>query len=199
MIMAGRCIDAVRRRLTSWRGFLSFRLRLRSRMLHFKKGRSALRDQQLLAASPCSVHDPAAWMKYARQLAAPTREYQVDLWEVQVDLLTATPAHAGKSGTATRSTGVVNSRCPNSNCDMAAGLHASQASPLDLATKGSPTPCDRVDPRSTSHLATLVIRGAIVARTARSQLHRHTVSGVPMLVSVKMASSAVRTRRSWTW
>jgi 3-deoxy-7-phosphoheptulonate synthase len=171
-------------------------------------------DRVLVVVSPCSVHDPAAAMEYARWLAGPTREYQVDLLEFQVDLLMVTRAHAGKARTATSWTGVVNGRCPDGNCEMAAGLRATRAPLLDLAAKGVPTPRVRVDPRSTSYLATLVIWRAIGARTAGSQVHRHlaSTSSPPMPVDVKNAPdsdiravtlellvSAVQSRRSRAW
>jgi len=137
-------------------------------------------DRLVVVVGPCAVHDPAAALDYARQLAA-LRDRHAG------DLLVVMRVYFDKPRTVDGWKGLVNDPGMDGGNDMARGLRLTRQLLLDIAGAGLPAGCEWLNPLLAGYLADLVSWGAIGARTSESPVHRHLASGLPMPVGFKNA------------
>jgi 3-deoxy-7-phosphoheptulonate synthase len=149
------------------------------------EGRQALRDvlerrdpRLFVVVGPCSIHDPAAALDYARRLRALAAE-------LREDVLVVMRAYFEKPRTTVGWKGLVNDPRLDGSCDVARGLELARDLLRSISDLGLPCATEFLDPITPQYLADLVAWAAIGARTAESQTHREMASGLSMPVGVK--------------
>ncbi|EME64905.1 MULTISPECIES: 3-deoxy-7-phosphoheptulonate synthase [Rhodococcus] len=135
-------------------------------------------DRLLVVVGPCSVHDPAAAMDYARRLAAKAEELRDDLHVVM-------RVYFEKPRTTLGWKGLLNDPHLDGTYDINTGLRIGRKLLLDVSGLGLPVGCEFLDPILPQYYADLVTYGAIGARTAASQVHRQLCSALSMPVGIK--------------
>ncbi len=135
-------------------------------------------DRLLVVVGPCSVHDPAAGLEYARRLAGLRGS-------LQDDLLIVMRVYFEKPRTVTGWTGLINDPGMDSSHDVHRGLRLARRFLLDVVGLGVPVGCEWLDPITPQYIADAVAWGAIGARTTESQVHRQLASGLSMPVGFK--------------
>jgi len=135
-------------------------------------------DRLLVVVGPCSVHDPAAALDYARRLAGRRKELSADLCIVM-------RVYFEKPRTTIGWKGLINDPYLDGSYAAGEGLRIARRFLLDIADIGLPAGCEFLDPISPQFLADTVAWGAIGARTTESQVHRQLASGLPMPVGFK--------------
>ena len=137
------------------------------------------RDPRLLVITgPCSIHDPAAALDYARRLAALNEQ-------VKDRLLIVMRVYFEKPRTTIGWKGFINDPHLDDSCDMEYGLRAARQLMLDINGLGLPVATEFLDPIIPQYIADLVSWAAIGARTIESQTHREMTSGLSMPVGLK--------------
>jgi 3-deoxy-7-phosphoheptulonate synthase len=137
------------------------------------------RDPRLLVITgPCSIHDPAAALDYARRLAALNEP-------VKDRLLMVMRVYFEKPRTTVGWKGFINDPHLDDSCDMDCGLRAARRLMLDITALGLPVATEFLDPIIPQYTADLVSWAAIGARTIESQTHREMTSGLSMPVGLK--------------
>ncbi|MBF6570217.1 MAG: 3-deoxy-7-phosphoheptulonate synthase [Candidatus Binataceae bacterium] len=132
----------------------------------------------MFIVGPCSIHDPAAAIDYARrlaQLAARVSDRIFLLMRVYFD----------KPRTTVGWKGLINDPHMDNSCDMREGLRIARRLLLDLAQMGLPAASEMLDPITPQYIADLITWAAIGARTTESQTHREMASGLSMPVGFK--------------
>ena len=135
-------------------------------------------DRLLVIVGPCSIHDTAAGLDYARRLAQVAREHRGEL-------LIVMRTYFEKPRTTVGWKGLINDPRLDGSHDIAAGLRLARTFLLEVAELGLPVATEFLEPISPQYLADLVSWGAIGARTTESQIHRQLVSGLSMPVGFK--------------
>jgi 3-deoxy-7-phosphoheptulonate synthase len=135
-------------------------------------------DRLLVIAGPCSVHDPAAALDYARRLAV-LRDRHHD------DLLVVMRVYLEKPRTVTGWKGLINDPGMDGRHDVHRGLRVARELLLEIVTLGLPVGCEWLDPVTPQYISDTVTWGAIGARTTESQIHRQLASGLSMPVGFK--------------
>ncbi len=151
-------------------------------------GRTAIRaildrsDPRLVVITgPCSIHDPAAALDYAKRL--------IDLnKKVQDRLLLVMRVYFEKPRTTVGWKGFINDPHLDNSYDMEYGLHAARRLMLDILELGLPIATEFLDPIIPQYTGDLVSWAAIGARTIESQTHREMASGLSMPVGLKNAT-----------
>jgi 3-deoxy-7-phosphoheptulonate synthase len=139
----------------------------------------AHRDPRLLVVvGPCSIHDPAAALVYAEQLAEAQHRVGDKLYLVM-------RTYFEKPRTTTGWRGLINDPHMDGSFVMEDGLRIARELLLRINTLGVPTAVEVLDPVTTQYFADLVSWGAIGARTAESQTHRALASGLSMPIGFK--------------
>src|SRR5699024_5071405 len=132
----------------------------------------------LVVVGPCSIHDPAAGLDYARRLAA-LRD------ELGEDLLLVMRTYFEKPRTTVGWKGLINDPHLNGSHDIATGLRRARTFLREVAALGLPTATEFLEPISPQYIADLISWGAIGARTTESQIHRQLASGLSMPIGFK--------------
>ena len=135
-------------------------------------------DRLLVVAGPCSVHDPAAALEYARRLVALRAE-------LAGDLLIVMRVYFEKPRTVTGWKGLINDPGLDGSHDVHRGLRLARQILLDISGLGLPVGCEWLDPITPQYITDTVAWGAIGARTTESQVHRQLASGLSMPVGFK--------------
>ena len=135
-------------------------------------------DRLLLVVGPCSVHDPAAALDYARRLAPIAAEYADRLKIVM-------RVYFEKPRTTTGWKGLINDPNMDGSFDVERGLRIARGLLVDIIDVGLPVGCEFLEPTSPQYIADAVAWGAIGARTTESQVHRQLASGLSMPVGFK--------------
>jgi len=138
-------------------------------------------DRLLLVVGPCSVHDPAAALDYARRLAAVTAELSDDLCVVM-------RVYFEKPRTTVGWKGLINDPGMDGSFDVHRGLRLAREVLLGVLAEGVPAACEFLEPTSPQYIADAVSWGAIGARNPESQVHRQLASGLSMPVGFKNAT-----------
>ncbi len=140
-------------------------------------------DKRLLVViGPCSIHDPAAAMQYARKL--------VTLQEKLADrLVLVMRVYFEKPRTTVGWKGLINDPHLDGSFDMDHGLRLARKLLLDINELGLPAGTEFLDPVTPQYLDDLVSWAAIGARTTESQTHRQMASGLSMPVGFKNATN----------
>jgi 3-deoxy-7-phosphoheptulonate synthase len=153
-------------------------------------------DRLVVIVGPCSIHDPAAALEYARRLKTLADEHAHDL-------LIVMRVYFEKPRTTVGWKGLINDPHLDGTFAINEGLRRARRLLLDLAERGLPAGCEFLDPISPQFTSDLVSWGAIGARTTESQVHRELASGLSMPVGfkngtdggVQIAIDAVRAAR----
>ncbi len=137
------------------------------------------RDDRLLAiVGPCSVHDPAAALDYARKL-------QPLAQTLAEDLLMVMRVYFEKPRTVVGWKGLINDPALDGSFQINRGLRLARKLLLDITDIGLPVATEFLDTTLGQYYADLVSWGAIGARTTESQVHRELASGLSMPVGFK--------------
>jgi 3-deoxy-7-phosphoheptulonate synthase len=149
------------------------------------EGRTAIRRilsgedrRPLVIVGPCSIHDPAAALEYARRLAA----LRVEVAET---LCLIMRVYFEKPRTTVGWKGLINDPHLDGTRDMMQGLHVARRLLLDINELGLPVATELLGPVVPQYIADLIAWTAIGARTAESQTHREMASGLSMPVGFK--------------
>ncbi|GAA1070681.1 3-deoxy-7-phosphoheptulonate synthase [Nocardiopsis composta] len=135
-------------------------------------------DRLLVIVGPCSVHDPAAALDYARRLKALTPSLSADLCIVM-------RVYFEKPRTTLGWKGLINDPRLDESHDVHRGLRTARKLLLDINSLGVPAGTEFLDPITPQYIADAVSWGAIGARTTESQVHRQLSSGLSMPVGFK--------------
>ncbi|WP_433196075.1 3-deoxy-7-phosphoheptulonate synthase [Nocardia sp. CA-107356] len=135
-------------------------------------------DRLMVIVGPCSVHDPAAALDYARRLAAKAAELNDRLHVVM-------RVYFEKPRTTLGWKGLINDPHLDGSFDVNTGLGIGRKVLVDITALGLPVACEFLDPITPQYIADLVSYGAIGARTAASQVHRQLSSALSMPVGIK--------------
>jgi len=138
-------------------------------------------DRLLVIVGPCSVHDPAAALDYARRLAPVARE-------LSDDLVVVMRVYFEKPRTTVGWKGLINDPHLDGSHDVHHGLRLAREVLLGVLDAGVPAACEFLEPTSPQYIADAVTWGAIGARNAESQVHRQLASGLSMPVGFKNAT-----------
>jgi 3-deoxy-7-phosphoheptulonate synthase len=135
-------------------------------------------DRLAVVVGPCSIHDPAAAMDYARRL--------VDLREeLSGELEIIMRVYFEKPRTTVGWKGLINDPDLDGSFNITQGLHTARTLLLDIANLGLPAACEFLDMTTPQYIADLVAWAAIGARTTESQIHRELASGLSCPVGFK--------------
>jgi 3-deoxy-7-phosphoheptulonate synthase len=135
-------------------------------------------DRLLVVAGPCSIHDPAAGLDYARRLAKVAAE-------LRSELLVVMRVYFEKPRTTVGWKGLINDPHLDGSFAINDGLRLARRFLLDVTELGLPAGTEFLDPITPQFIADLVAWGAIGARTSESQVHRELASGLSMPVGFK--------------
>src|SRR5881392_4021583 len=135
-------------------------------------------DRLLVVVGPCSIHDPAAGLDYARRLKQAADELRRDLRLVM-------RVYFEKPRTTVGWKGLINDPYLDGSFAINEGLRLARRLLLDLIELGLPSGSEFLDPITPQFTSDLVTWGAIGARTTESQVHRELASGLSMPVGFK--------------
>jgi 3-deoxy-7-phosphoheptulonate synthase len=138
-------------------------------------------DRLLVVVGPCSVHDPAAALDYARRLAALARTHRNELTIVMRVYFEKPRSTGGWKG-------LINDPHLDGTHRVAEGLRIARRLLLQIVELGLPVGCEFLEPTSPQYIADAVSWGAIGARTTESQIHRQLASGLSMPIGFKNAT-----------
>ena len=138
-------------------------------------------DRLLVVVGPCSVHDPAAALDYARRLAK-LRD------ELDGELLIVMRVYFEKPRTTVGWKGLINDPDIDGSCNIRKGLLLARKTLLGVLGEGLAAATEFLEPTSPQFLADAVSWGAIGARNTESQVHRQLASGLSMPIGFKNAT-----------
>ncbi len=153
-------------------------------------------DRLVVVIGPCSIHDPAAAIEYAKRLAVAREQYK-DTLEIVMRV------YFEKPRTTVGWKGLINDPDLNQTFDINKGLRMARKLLLEINELGLPAAVEFLDMISPQYIADLVSWGAIGARTTESQVHRELASGLSCPVgfkngtdgNVKIAIDAIQAAR----
>ena len=132
----------------------------------------------VVVTGPCSLHEEAGALEYARRLRAASDRYGDRLVLVM-------RTYFEKPRTTVGWKGLLNDPFLNGTYDLAAGLRKVRRILLQVAELGVPTATEVLDPVAPQYTADLVCWAAVGARTTESQTHREMASGLSMPIGFK--------------
>ncbi|KAJ6559218.1 hypothetical protein DFH09DRAFT_1262052 [Mycena vulgaris] len=135
-------------------------------------------DRLLVVVGPCSVHNAAAALEYAKLL----KQYADTAKD---DLLIVMRVYFEKPRTTVGWKGLINDPDLNGSFQINKGLRIARTLLLDIAKLGLPAGCEFLDTITPQYTADLVSWGAIGARTTESQVHRELTSALSMPTGFK--------------
>ncbi|RYE86102.1 MAG: 3-deoxy-7-phosphoheptulonate synthase, partial [Hyphomicrobiales bacterium] len=135
-------------------------------------------DRLAVVVGPCSIHDPAAALDYARRLAT-VRERLADRLEIVMRV------YFEKPRTTVGWKGLINDPNLDGSFDIDNGLRLARSLLLDINNMGLPAGSEYLDMTTPQYFADLISWGAIGARTTESQVHRELASGLSCPVGFK--------------
>ena len=150
-----------------------------------RKGRREIQDilggkdgRFLVIAGPCSIHDPAAAVDYARRLAELRARYADRM-------CIAMRVYFEKPRTALGWRGLILDPALDGTADIARGLRLAREILIKVNEAGVPAGSEMLDPIIPQYIADLTSWASIGARTVGSQTHRELASGLSMPVGFK--------------
>ena len=135
-------------------------------------------DRMLVIIGPCSIHDPAAAIEYARKLLA-LREQYADTLEVVMRVYFEMPR------TTVGWKGLINDPYLDESFKIDEGLRMARQLLLEINRLGVPAASEFLDAISPQYIGDLISWGAIGARTTESQVHRELASGLSAPIGFK--------------
>jgi len=135
-------------------------------------------DRLLVVIGPCSIHDYAAAMDYARRLKA-----EAD--RLKNDLLIVMRVYFEKPRTTVGWKGLINDPRLDGSFEINQGLRLARQLLWEVNELGLPAGTEFLDMITPQYIADLISWGAIGARTTESQVHRELASGLSCPVGFK--------------
>ena len=147
----------------------------RARVRQILHGRA---DRLLVVIGPCSIHDPAAAIEYAKKLSLERKKLSDEL-EILMRV------YFEKPRTTVGWKGLINDPYLNGSFRINEGLRIARDLLVRINQAGVPAGCEFLDVISPQYIGDLVSWGAIGARTTESQVHRELASGLSAPVGFK--------------
>jgi 3-deoxy-7-phosphoheptulonate synthase len=135
-------------------------------------------DRLLVVIGPCSIHDPAAALDYARRLKAERAKYAGTLEIVM-------RVYFEKPRTTVGWKGLINDPYLDESYRIHEGLRIARQLLVDINRLGVPAGSEFLDVISPQYIGDLISWGAIGARTTESQVHRELASGLSAPIGFK--------------
>ena len=135
-------------------------------------------DRLLVVIGPCSIHDPAAALEYAKRLKA-VREKYADSLEIVMRV------YFEKPRTTVGWKGLINDPYLDESYRIDEGLRIARQLLIDINRLGLPAGSEFLDVISPQYIGDLIAWGAIGARTTESQVHRELASGISAPIGFK--------------
>ncbi len=135
-------------------------------------------DRLLVVIGPCSIHDPAAALDYARRLK-PLRDKYADRLEVVMRV------YFEKPRTTVGWKGLINDPYLDESYRIDEGLRIARQLLIEINRQGLPAGSEFLDVISPQYIGDLIAWGAIGARTTESQVHRELASGLSAPIGFK--------------
>jgi 3-deoxy-7-phosphoheptulonate synthase len=135
-------------------------------------------DRLLVVVGPCSIHDAAAALDYARRL-------EVERERLEADLAIVMRVYFEKPRTTVGWKGFINDPHLDETFDINEGIRLARKLLLEINELGVPCGTEFLDLISPQYIADLIAWGAIGARTTESQSHRQLASGLSCPVGFK--------------
>jgi 3-deoxy-7-phosphoheptulonate synthase len=135
-------------------------------------------DRLLVVIGPCSIHDPAAAMDYARRLVEQRRKFEGTLEIVM-------RVYFEKPRTTVGWKGLINDPYLDESFRIDEGLRIARQLLIDISRLGLPAASEFLDVISPQYIGDLIAWGAIGARTTESQVHRELASGLSAPIGFK--------------
>ncbi len=135
-------------------------------------------DRLLVVIGPCSIHDPAAAVEYARRLKAVREQYK-DTLEIVMRV------YFEKPRTTVGWKGLINDPYLDETYRIDEGLRIARQLLIDINRLGVPAGSEFLDVISPQYIGDLISWGAIGARTTESQVHRELASGLSAPIGFK--------------
>jgi 3-deoxy-7-phosphoheptulonate synthase len=135
-------------------------------------------DRLLVVIGPCSIHDPAAALDYARRLAEQRKKYAGTLEIVM-------RVYFEKPRTTVGWKGLINDPYLDGTFRIDEGLRIARQLLIDINRLGLPAGSEFLDVISPQYIGDLIAWGAIGARTTESQVHRELASGLSAPIGFK--------------
>ena len=135
-------------------------------------------DRLLVVIGPCSIHDPAAALDYARRLKA-EREKYADTLEIVMRV------YFEKPRTTVGWKGLINDPYLDESYRIDEGLRIARQLLIEINRLGLPAGSEFLDVISPQYIGDLISWGAIGARTTESQVHRELASGLSAPIGFK--------------
>jgi len=135
-------------------------------------------DRLLVIMGPCSIHDPAAALEYARKLRE-QRERYADTLEIVMRV------YFEKPRTTVGWKGLINDPYLDESFRIDEGLRIARQLLLEINRAGMPAGSEFLDVISPQYIGDLISWGAIGARTTESQVHRELSSGISAPIGFK--------------
>jgi 3-deoxy-7-phosphoheptulonate synthase len=135
-------------------------------------------DRLLVIIGPCSIHDPAAAIDYARKLL-PLRAQYGDTLEIVMRV------YFEKPRTTVGWKGLINDPYLDESYKIDEGLRIARQLLLEINRLGMPAGSEFLDVISPQYIGDLISWGAIGARTTESQVHRELSSGISAPIGFK--------------
>ncbi len=137
------------------------------------------RDKRLLVVmGPCSIHDPAAALEYARLLKVQRGKYK-DTLEIVMRV------YFEKPRTTVGWKGLINDPYLDESYRIDEGLRIARQMLIEINRLGLPAGSEFLDVISPQYIGDLISWGAIGARTTESQVHRELASGLSAPIGFK--------------
>jgi 3-deoxy-7-phosphoheptulonate synthase len=135
-------------------------------------------DRLLVVIGPCSIHDPAAALEYARRLRD-QREKYADTLEIVMRV------YFEKPRTTVGWKGLINDPYLDESFRIDEGLRIARQLLIEINRLGLPAGSEFLDVISPQYLGDVIAWGAIGARTTESQVHRELASGLSAPIGFK--------------
>ena len=135
-------------------------------------------DRLLVIIGPCSIHDPAAALDYARRLKTLRAQHAGELEIVM-------RVYFEKPRTTVGWKGLINDPYLDESYRIHEGLRIARQLLVDINRLGVPAGSEFLDVISPQYIGDLIAWGAIGARTTESQVHRELASGLSAPVGFK--------------
>ena len=135
-------------------------------------------DRLLVIIGPCSIHDPAAALDYARRLKEQREKYK-DTLEIVMRV------YFEKPRTTVGWKGLINDPYLDESFRIDEGLRIARQLLIEINRLGLPAGSEFLDVVSPQYLGDLISWGAIGARTTESQVHRELASGLSAPIGFK--------------
>ncbi|HOY34618.1 MAG TPA: 3-deoxy-7-phosphoheptulonate synthase [Piscinibacter sp.] len=135
-------------------------------------------DRLLVVMGPCSIHDPAAAIDYARRLKVQRDKY-ADRLEIVMRV------YFEKPRTTVGWKGLINDPYLDESYRIDEGLRIARQLLVEINRAGMPAGSEFLDVISPQYIGDLISWGAIGARTTESQVHRELASGLSAPIGFK--------------